>query len=122
MRIGSRSYTLEIAAREFERNKGLMYRDEIPSDHGMIFVFAMPLERSFWMRNTRIPLDIIFVDGGGKVVSISRMEPYDERGTGSGGMAKYAIELNAGQAQTNGLRVGDVLEIPDPAKNAKADP
>ena len=122
MQLGNKSFTLEVADSTATRTYGLMRRDSMPPDHGMLFVFADEEERGFWMKNTRIPLDIIFVDGGGKVLSISRMEPYDERGTGSGGMAKCAIELNAGQAETTGIKVGDVLQIPDAAKNAKADP
>ena len=99
MSIGSKTYTLEIAASTADRNRGLMYRDSMPADHGMIFIFAKPEERDFWMRNTRIPLDILFLDPAGKVVSISRMEPYDEHGTHSRGAARFAVELNAGEAQ-----------------------
>jgi uncharacterized membrane protein (UPF0127 family) len=120
--IGNKTYTLEIAAREAVRAKGLMYRDSMPEDHGMIFVFASLEERSFWMRNTRIPLDILYLDPAGKVVSIHRMEPYVERGTHSKAPATYAIELNAGQAGAAGVHEGDTLQLPDAVKNAKADP
>jgi uncharacterized membrane protein (UPF0127 family) len=123
MPIGSKTYTLEIAAREADRNKGLMYRDFMPEDRGMIFVFADEDDRSFWMKNTRIPLDILFLDGSGKVVSIHQMKPYVEvPGTPSDGPAKYAIELNAGQAAAAGVKAGDVLQLPDAAKSAHPDP
>jgi len=123
MAVGSKTYTLEVAAQMHDRNTGLMYRDSMPEDHGMIFVFAGEEKRDFWMKNTRIPLDILFVDAGGRIVSIHRMEPYVERpATESKGPAKYAIELNAGQAAAAGVKEGEVLKLPDEVKNAKADP
>jgi uncharacterized membrane protein (UPF0127 family) len=121
--IGSKTFTLEVAAREGDRNKGLMYRDFMPEDRGMIFVFGEVKDVSFWMKNTRIPLDILFVDPSGKVISIRQMKPYVEfPGTPSGGAIKYAIELNSGEAGKAGAKVGDVLVIPEAAKNASADP
>lgn len=123
MPIGSKIYTLEIAAREADRNTGLMYRDFMPEDRGMIFVFAEPKEISFWMKNTRIPLDILFVDEIGKVISIRQMKPYVEfPGTPSGGPIKYAIELNSGQAGAAGVKIGDTLRLPEAVREAKGDP
>lgn len=122
MPVGKIVYTLEIAATEDERNNGLMFRDSMPADHGMIFIFGDEKPRSFWMKNTRIPLDIVFVADNGKIDSIRRMEPYVMKGTASDGPAKYAIELNDGQAKAAGIKAGDMLQIPDAAKNAKADP
>jgi uncharacterized membrane protein (UPF0127 family) len=71
------------------------------------------------MKNTRIPLDIVFVDDAGKVVSIHTMKAYDTSNTDSDGPAKYAIELNAGQAAACAIKLGDKIEIPAPAKDAK---
>lgn len=116
MTIGSRQYTVEIAADDPAREKGLMYRDSMPADWGMIFVFPDEAERNFWMKNTRIPLDIVFVDSHGKVVSVKTMKPYDLSGTSSVEPAMYAIELNAGQAGVSGVKAGDVLVIPEPAR------
>ena len=121
MAIGSKTYTLEITAKTLDRNKGLMYRDSMPDDYGMIFIFADEIGRSFWMRNTRIPLDILYLDSGGKVVSFHRMEAYVERGTKSKGPAKYAIELNTGQAAACGVKEGDVLKLPDVVTTTKGD-
>src|SRR5205085_10620373 len=91
--IGRNTYTLEIAAKMHEREKGLMQRDSMPKDHGMIFLFASAQVRRFWMKNTRFALDIVFLDDGGKIVSIHRMEPYvTEKETASKAPAKYAIE------------------------------
>lgn len=122
MTIGSKAYTLEIAAKTADRNRGLMYRDSMPADHGMIFAFAQPDEQSFWMKNTRIPLDILFLDPAGKIVSIQTMEPYVERGTKSKGPAQFAVELNGGEAKTTGVKEGDVVRIPEEVKKAQADP
>lgn len=122
MKLGSRSYALEIAAKSMDRNKGLMYRDSMPADHGMIFIFAKPADQSFWMHNTRIPLDIVYLDERGKVVSIHRMEPYVEQGTMSKAPAMYAVELNAGEARKAGVKEGDTLQVPERARNVIADP
>lgn len=112
MKIGSRDYTLEVAKDDTSRQKGLMDRKSMPANWGMIFVFPRERDLGFWMHNTLIPLDIIFVDAEARVVSVHRMEPLDENTTNSEGPAKYAIELNAGQAKENGVKKGDVLIIP----------
>lgn len=119
MPLGSKTYTLEIASNNATRQKGLMERDAIPENWGMIFVFPDEAVRGFWMKNTRIPLDIIYVDASGKIVSIHQMKPYDLTSTFSKLPAKYAIELNVGQAATAGLKEGDVLVIPAEAKETK---
>lgn len=117
MRIGTRTYQLEIAGDDASREHGLMQRDSMSPDHGMIFVFPAAQMQTFWMRHTRIPLDIVFADENGKTVSVSRMKPYDETPIPSDGLAKYAIELNAGQAAASGVKAGDMLQIP-PAVDA----
>jgi uncharacterized membrane protein (UPF0127 family) len=117
MTIGSKTFTLEIANDAGEREKGLMRRDSMPADHGMIFVFPDEQRLGFYMRNTRIPLDIIFVNANGVVVSIKQMRPYDVSTTHTDAPAKWAIELNQGQAAAAGLKVGDRVTIPLSARN-----
>src|SRR5581483_8429908 len=73
MKIGSQTFNLEVARTEAQQEKGLMKRDSMPADHGMIFVFPEELERSFWMKNTRFPMDILFLNSAGKIVSIHQM-------------------------------------------------
>jgi len=119
--IGKKTYTLEIAARTAEQEHGLMQRDSMPSDHGMIFVFPDRQMRNFWMKNTRIPLDILYLDSDGSIVSIHHMDPYKLDGVPSGLPAQYAIELNAGQAAEAGVKVDDTLQLPDAVKHAKGD-
>lgn len=117
MPIGSKTYTLEVADTEATRAHGLMKRDSLPADRGMIFVFPDAAERTFWMKHTRFPLDIIFVGADGKVVSTATMKAYDLGKTPSNGPSKYAIELNAGQVKANGVKPGDQLTIPEDARD-----
>jgi uncharacterized protein len=114
--IGGKPFTLEVAANDDDRQRGLMYRKSMPGDHGMLFVFPSERPLSFWMRNTLIPLDILYLDRFGKVVSVSQMKPLDETGVPSGWPAKYAIELNEGTANTVGVKAGDVIRIPAEAR------
>jgi uncharacterized membrane protein (UPF0127 family) len=117
MRIGSKTYTLEIAANDKDREHGLMERDTLPRDHGMIFIFTAPKEQNFWMHHTRFPLDIIYADGDARIVSIHMMKAYDETSVPSNGESKYAIELNAGEAGTTGVKPGDKLQLPEAVLN-----
>jgi uncharacterized membrane protein (UPF0127 family) len=112
MRIGNTRFTLEIADEPTERYTGLMRRDSMPANHGMIFVFPDEQERFFHMKNTRIPLDILFVDTAGRIVSIKQMKPYNDQSR-SDHPARYAIELNAGAAERVGVKAGDTLELPE---------
>ena len=112
VKVGSKTYWLEVADTESSREKGLMERDAIGADRGMIFVFDQEAERSFWMHHTRFNLDIVFLDENGRVVSVSSMKAYDEHTTASNGAAKYAIELNEGLARAAGVKEGDVVDLP----------
>jgi hypothetical protein len=118
MNIGSRQFVLEVARTPAEQETGLMKRDSMPKDHGMIFVFPNDEVRKFWMKNTRFPLDIVFVGAKGRVVSISQMKAYDLNETSSAEPARYAIELNEGAAAEAGAKTGDVLEIPPAARSS----
>ena len=110
MKVGGKAVTLEVAADEPSREHGLMEREKLLADHGMIFVFPDEQPRNFWMHHTEFPLDIVFADHTGKVVSVHTMLAYDESNTPSGGPATYAIELKAGEAA--GVRTGDRLTLP----------
>ena len=112
MSIGKESFELEIAYRPEDQETGLMHRKSMPDDHGMIFVFPAERNLTFWMKNTLIPLDIIYVNHGGTVVSVKPMKPLDQTGVTSDGPVMYAIELNAGAAARVGVKAGDVLTVP----------
>jgi hypothetical protein len=118
MQLGKKTFTLEIADTRATQEYGLMHRDSMPADHGMIFVFSDEAERRFWMKNTRIPLDIVYVNAAGKVVSVKQMKPYDLTSVPSDGPAQYAIELNKDAAAPAGINQGMTLQIP-PGLKAK---
>ena len=119
VQLGNKTFTLEIAANEENRERGLMRRDSMAADHGMIFVFPSPSNVGFYMKNTRIQLDIVFLDQAGGVISIKQMKPYDLSSTYADGPAKWAIELNKDAASDAGLKVGDKVQIPESARAAE---
>jgi uncharacterized membrane protein (UPF0127 family) len=119
MKLGNQTFTLEIAKTDATRQRGLMKRDSMPADSGMIFVFEKEHSGGFWMKNTRIPLDIIFVDAGGTVLAVKQMKPYDLKSTTSPKPYKWAIELNKGAAESAGVKVGDQVTIADAARETK---
>jgi uncharacterized membrane protein (UPF0127 family) len=115
MQIGSETFNLEIATSFHDQEVGLMHRDQMDSDHGMIFIFPDEAERSFWNHDVHFSLDLIFLDAGGTVVSVKRLDAYSERGVSSDAKAKYAIELNAGTAKRINLKSGMQLALPPEA-------
>ena len=93
-----------------ERSRGLMFREEMAADHGMLFIFETEGDRYFWMKNTPLPLDIIYIDATGKIVSIAAdTTPFSEQTIPSGAPAKYVLELNAGTSAERGIGVGDTV-------------
>lgn len=109
IRVGAEHLTVEVADDPLERARGLMYRDKLGADAGMIFVYPDEAPRQFWMKDTRIPLSIAFLDAQGVVVSVSEMLPLDLNTTPSNGPAMYALEMNRGWFAAHGVRPGDVL-------------
>jgi uncharacterized membrane protein (UPF0127 family) len=116
MKLGRETFALEVADTPRKQQLGLMHRKSMPQDRGMLFVFPDEQERNFWMKNTLIPLDIVYLDAGGKVVSVKPMKPLDETSVPSDGPAKYAVELNQGAAKRAGVAAGDVLVVPEEAR------
>lgn len=109
--VGGHPVTAEVAEREEDRRRGLMGRDSLPPDHGMLFVYPDERTLSFWMRDTRIPLDIAFLDRRGYIVDIQAMEPETEERYSSRAPAMYALELNQGWFEEHGVEVGDRVEF-----------
>jgi uncharacterized protein len=105
---GVRRFMVEVADSPLEREYGLMCRRAMADHRGMLFVFPQSGPQAFWMRNTLIPLDIVYIGSDGTVVSITRnAQPLDERPLPSAAPAKYVLELNAGLAAKIGLLPGD---------------
>lgn len=98
---------VEIADDDAERRRGLMHRDSLPEDEGMLFVYPEEQTLSFWMRETVIPLDIAFVDRRGYIVDIQQMDPHTEELHESSSPAMYALELNRGWFEEHGVEEGD---------------
>ncbi len=119
MKIGDRTFDIEVARTPQQHELGLMKRDSMPENHGMIFVFEDEHLLEFWMKDTRIPLDIMYLDADGKVVSVGQMQPYDLSTVSSQVPAQYAVELNAGMVKKLGIKAGQVLEIPAGARGPK---
>jgi len=99
--------TVELARRPDEQSRGLMFRQSLPPDHGMLFVFPRDDVQAFWMRNTTIPLSIAYADGDGKIVRIADLEPLDERPVTSIAPARYALEMNRGWFAAHDVATGD---------------
>jgi uncharacterized protein len=103
---------VEIADTAAARELGLMYRQHLAEDAGMLFVFKQPQQLTFWMKNTEIPLDMIFADADGNVVGIiADAEPFSERQLSVDGNSQYVLEVNGGFAQRHGIKPGDRLQF-----------
>ncbi|MGO4872349.1 MAG: DUF192 domain-containing protein [Roseiarcus sp.] len=110
---GVHAFQVEIAGDEAAREKGLMYRRYMPADRGMLFEFDRDAPVSFWMKNTYIPLDMIFIARDGTVTRIAAgAEPLSETIIPSAGPCVAVLELNGGIAAEIGLRVGDKVRHP----------
>ncbi|RFC62984.1 DUF192 domain-containing protein [Fulvimarina endophytica] len=101
----------EIADTDEERRTGLMFREEMAPDHGMLFDFGDSREVTMWMENTLIPLDMLFIEEDGTILSIKRnAEPLSRAVIPSGGPVRYVLELNGGAAKRLGIEPGDRVE------------
>ena len=110
---GARAFQVEVMRTEAERARGLMFRRYLPPDRGMLFLFDREQIVAMWMKNTFIPLDMVFVGRDGRVVSIAAdTEPMSEAVVASAGPANAVVELNAGAAARRGLKAGDRVRHP----------
>ncbi len=101
---------IQIAGTEFDRQLGLMFRKSMNENQGMLFIFPDNRIRSFWMRNTEIPLDIIFVDSAKTILNIAKnTTPYSDNSYSSSGPAKYVVEVNGGFTDRHNLAPGDKI-------------
>jgi uncharacterized protein len=110
---GTHEFQVEIANDDASRERGLMYRRYMPADRGMLFEFEREAPVSFWMKNTYIPLDMIFISRGGVVTNVvANAEPLSERVIPSGPPCAAVLELNGGAAAAIGLKIGDRVRHP----------
>ena len=110
LKIAGHKLNVEIASDEKSIKKGLMFRDELDENSGMLFIFPQPEEKSFFMKNTKIPLSIAYLDEDGNILNIEDMKPYSTKGITSAGKAKYAIEVNQGWFDSKDIKPGDRVE------------
>lgn len=103
---------IEVADNEAEKEQGLMYRDSMAEDNGMLFLMGIEEMQAFWMKNTIISLDILFVDSERRIVSIhENCTPYSLDHIPSGKPALYIVEVNAGYTGKYGIQVGDLISF-----------
>lgn len=114
--IKGNKYNVDVAYTEEEKEKGLQNITYLPDNEGMLFIYDEPEEISFWMKDTEIPLDIIFIGDDYEVLKVSKGEPNSEE-LHTCGNTKYVLELNI----NSGIEVGDELELPDDDSTNKND-
>jgi hypothetical protein len=116
-KAGPHSFTVEVAADDESRERGLMYRKEMAPDAGMLFDFHTPQLVSFWMENTILPLDMLFVRRDGTIARIkANATPYSRENIPSGEPIQLVIELNAGRAAALGITEGAKVHAPELGK------
>jgi uncharacterized membrane protein (UPF0127 family) len=109
---GEVSFQVEVAATPEKREVGLMYRRELPADHGMLFIFPAERVNSFWMKNTPIPLDMIFIGRERKIVGIvHETVPFSLDGRSVSVPSQYVLEINGGLSRRYGFKAGDVVKF-----------
>jgi uncharacterized membrane protein (UPF0127 family) len=116
---GTLRFQVEVVDDEAERSRGLMFRESLPRFAGMLFVYESPQPVAFWMRNTLIPLDMLFFDGAGRLARIKAdARPHDETPVVGGEAIRYVLEINGGLAAELGIEPG--AEIRHPALDQAA--
>ncbi|MCT8990744.1 DUF192 domain-containing protein [Chelativorans sp. SCAU2101] len=109
---GEKSFSIEVADEPEKRRRGLMFRRSMRDDHGMLFVFEQSGQLGFWMQNTPMPLDLLFIGEDGRVRAIEQGEPFSTDSIAPPVMAQFVLELKAGTALRSGIAVGDPVRHP----------
>jgi uncharacterized membrane protein (UPF0127 family) len=109
IKVAGHPLKVEVAANDPQRAKGLMFREKLGRNDGMLFVFDEPAYHSMWMKNTLIPLSVAFVDAQGVILNIRDMEPHTQDTHMSAGPSLYAIETNKGWFAERRIKPGDTV-------------
>ena len=121
IRVGERTVQMQLAVLPPELEKGLMFRQSMGTDEGMLFVFDRPQPMGFWMRNCEIPLDIGYFDASGELKEIYPMYPHDERPVASHSRSlQFCLEMNQGWFKQSGVRPGAKLDLKAVAEAVRA--
>jgi hypothetical protein len=110
--VGDAEFTVEIANTPEERQRGLMHRNTLAPNEGMLFVFPDDAPRAFWMKDTPLPLSIAYIDRRGTILEIYDMEPFSLETVRSRFAVRYALEVRQGRFTELGIVPGDRVEIP----------
>jgi uncharacterized protein len=111
-RFGELGFSVEIADDNEERARGLMFRRDLPQTRGMLFVFENTRRVGFWMENTPLPLDLVFIREDGRIESILPGVPFSRETIPSQGQVRFVLEVHQGTAQQAGMKAGDRLHHP----------
>jgi uncharacterized protein len=109
---GDHRFTVDVAGTPAQQERGLMFVPSLPGDRGMIFPYDPPQDVSFWMKNTLIPLDIIFVRSDGTIVRIANAKALDETPLPAGEPIALVLEIRGGRAAELGIKAGDRVDWP----------
>jgi uncharacterized membrane protein (UPF0127 family) len=121
IKVGDRTVRMQLAVRSDEMQRGLMGRRDLGRDDGMIFIYDRPQQMTFWMRNTPTPLDIGFFRSDGTLAEVYALHPFDEKTVASRGRElRFALEMNQGWYQANGVKPGAQLDLKALAAALKA--
>ena len=108
---------IEVVSNSQERKLGLMYRENLPYDNAMFFIWEYKKKQCMWMRNTYIPLNVAYLDSSGKILEIYDMVPLSDESVCSKKRVRYALEVNLNWFEDKNILVGDVLDISNLVKN-----
>ena len=108
---------IEVVSNSQERKLGLMYRENLPYDNAMFFIWEYKKRQCMWMRNTYIPLNVAYLDSSGKILEIYDMVPLSDESVCSKKRVRYALEVNLNWFKDNNILVGNVLDISNLVKN-----
>ena len=109
LRINTHEIRAEVATTEPDRLRGLMFRDKLAENSGMLFAYPRAEVSAMWMKNTKIALSVAFIDARGHILNIAEMDPYSEEPHASSGAAAYALEMNRGWFRKQGIKPGDFV-------------
>lgn len=110
LNAGIHAIKAEVAAREAERQQGLMFRKKMGPNEGMVFLFEAPAGVCMWMKNTLIPLSVAFIDENGKIVNIEDMQPQTTESHCAKKLVRYALEMNQGWFKQKNIKPGSVID------------
>ncbi len=110
LHAGGQSINAEVAATDATRQVGMMWRQKMGKNEGMLFVFPQRGYHAMWMRNTLLPLSVAFIDEKGEILSIHEMQPQTETSHQSAGPARYALEMNTGWFTAHKIKVGNLIK------------